>query len=160
MLAGVQSADSTAASDASQSPSPPAGMRIGRNTGSVQKLLLVAAGALALAGLTGSAVYRLARRRRRNDWLRERTARKSAQNPNSPPWLEPQFADANSIPDLDEARLAAQEPDLSRAMSEGDQTAEHVEKIEEFLARLTRQLQDEMKGSEGKRSERDVGAES
>ena len=36
-----------------------------------------------------------------------------------------------------------------------DQTAEKVEKIEEFLARLTRQLQDEVKSSNAKRTEPD-----
>ena len=40
----------------------------------VDSLPMVAGGALTLAGLTGSAVYRLGRRRRRNDWLRERNA--------------------------------------------------------------------------------------
>lgn len=175
MLADVQSADATtnAGSDGAQIPPPVLADR--NNIGSVQKLLLVAAGALALAGLTGSAVYRLGRRRRRNDWLRERTAWKSAQNPNTPPWLEPRFANTNTIPDLDEARLAVQESDFSLAMSEGDQMAgsegdqmttsesdqaviddrdqpmtsegdqiaDNVEKIEEFLARLTRKLEDE-----------------
>lgn len=164
MLADVQAADATSdAADGSQTAAPPLTER--NNMGSIQKLLLVAAGALALAGLTGSAVYRLGRRRRRNDWLRERTAWKSAQNPNTPPWLEPRFANANAIPDLDEARLAAaaQESDFSLAMSEvdhastdEDQTAEKVEKIEEFLARLTRQLQDEVKISNAKRTEPDA----
>jgi hypothetical protein len=161
MLADVQSADATTdAADSSQIPPPPVDRN---NVGSIEKLLLVAAGALALAGLTGSAVYRLGRRRRRNDWLRERTAWKSAQNPNTPPWLEPRFANAHAIPDLDEARLAAQESDFSLAVSEGgqtaasegDQIAENVEKIEEFLARLTRQLQDEVKSSNAKRREPD-----
>jgi hypothetical protein len=161
MLADVQSADATTdAADSSQIPPPPVDRN---NVGSIEKLLLVAAGALALAGLTGSAVYRLGRRRRRNDWLRERTAWKSAQNPNTPPWLEPRFANAHAIPDLDEARLAAQESNFSLAMNEGDQAAtgegdqiaENVEKIEEFLARLTRQLQDEVKSSNAKRREPD-----
>jgi hypothetical protein len=149
MLADVQTADATRdAADSLQTPPPALAVR---NNGSVQKLLLVAAGALALAGLTGSAVYRLGRRRRRNDWLRER----SAQNPNTPPWLEPGFAHANSIPDLDEARLAAQQSDFSLAMDEGDQTADRVEQIEEYLARLTRQLQDEVKSSNARRAEPD-----
>jgi len=164
MVADVQASDATTdAADRAQTAAPALAER---NIGSIQKLLLVAAGALALAGLTGSAVYRLGRRRRRNDWLRERTAWKSAQNPNTPPWLEPRFANANSIPDLDEARLAAQQSDFSLAVSErdqawagdgvrtsDDQTAEKVEKIEEFLARLTRKLQDEVKTSNSKRNE-------
>jgi hypothetical protein len=155
MLADAQAADSApgTAADASQKPVP-----IERNTGSLQKLLLVAAGALALAGLTGSTVYRLARRRRRrNDWLRERTAWTSAQNPNNPPWIDPRFAHANPMPDLDQARLAAQESDFSLATSEDDQTDDRVEKIEEYLARLTRQLQGD---SNARRTQRGVGAES
>jgi len=163
MLADVQAADATPDTTDGAQTAPPTR----NNMGSIQKLLLVAAGALALAGLTGSAVYRLGRRRRRNDWLRERTAWKSAQNPNTPPWLEPRFADANAkaIADLDEARLTAQQPDFSLAISErdqawtsesdqssdGDQIADNVEKIEEFLARLTKQLENEVKSSNVKR---------
>jgi hypothetical protein len=163
MLADVQAADggTNAAADAPQNPAP-AAAPIARNTGSVQKLLLVAAGALALAGLTGSIVYRLGRRRRRNDWLRERTEWTSAQNPNSPPWVDPRFAHAHPMPDLDQARLAAQESDFELAMSEDDQTSdddqtdERVEKIEEYLARLTRQLENEVSSSSAKLSGRDA----
>ena len=171
MLADVQAADSTteAATDASQTVPPPAAP-VERNTGSVQKLLLVAAGALALAGLTGSTVYRLGRRRRRNDWLHEPAAWTSEQNPNNPPWVDPRFARANPMPDLDQARLAAQESDFSFAMSESDQTDsesdqtdseddqtdERVEKIEEYLTRLTRQLQDQVSSSDTRRTGRDV----
>lgn len=182
MLADVQTADATTDAANGAQAAPPAMPE--RNMGSIQKLLAVAAGALALAGLTGSAVYRLGRRRRRNDWLRERTAWKSAQNPNTPPWLEPRFASANAIPDLDEARLAAEQSDFSLAMSErdqvmserdqsatnqtdrmtargsdqardSDQIAANVEKIEDFLARLTRQLEHEVKSSNAKRAEPD-----
>ncbi len=156
MLADAQAADTATDASADPSQGSPASAVAERNIGSIQKLLLVAAGALALAGLTGSAVYRLGRRRRRNDWLRERASSKSAQNPNSPPWLEPRLANAHSIPDLDEARLSAQQPAFSLAMSEDDQTAARVEKIEDFLARLTKQLQDEAKGSSAKRGERDM----
>jgi len=165
MIADAQATDATTddANDApqTQARAVPAAAPVERNTGSVQKLLLVAFGALALAGLTGSAVYRLGRRRRHNDWLRERTAWQSAQNPNDPPWLEPRFAIASSIPDLDEARLAAEDSDFSVSKSEGDQTDERVEKIEEYLARLTKQLQGEIKGTEARCAEqRDVRAAS
>src|ERR1700743_379597 len=67
----------------SANPAPPE-----RPGSSIQKLLMVAFGALALAGLTGSAVYRPGSRRRRNDWLRERNAWQEAQNPNRPPWVD------------------------------------------------------------------------
>jgi hypothetical protein len=130
-----------------------------RNTGSLQKLLLVAAGALALAGLTGSAVYRLGRRRR-NAWLRERTASKLAQNSSHAPWVDPRFAPAHSIPDLEEARLAALDPGFSLGTSkEDDHIDERVEKIEDYLMRLTRQLQDEVQGSTATRTDRNMRAE-
>jgi hypothetical protein len=141
-----------------------------RNTGSIQKLLLVAVGALALAGLTGSAVYRLGRRRRRNHWLKERTAWNSAQNPNSPPWVDPQLGQADTLPDLDEVRAAAPDSDFSIAMAEddsniamteGNSNDARVEKIEDYLARLTKQLQAELEGSRPNRAEqRDIRAAS
>ena len=135
--------------DASQTLPPPelAAAPLGRNTASVQKLLLVAVGALALAGLTGSAVYRFGRRRRRNDWLRERTNFQSLENPREPPWIDPQFAPANSnVPDLDEVKA---QPRLETNF-EPDATADRVEKIEDFLARLTRQLHDQLEDGAGK----------
>ena len=153
--------NANAATDAaSQTPPPPmlAAAPVERNTGSIQKLLLVAVGALALAGLTGSAVYRLGRRRRRNHWLKERTEWNSAQNPNSPPWIDPQLGHAETLPDLDEVRAA--ESDFSLAMAEGDQNDNRVEKIEDYLARLTKQLQAEIEGSRPNRAERDIRAAS
>jgi hypothetical protein len=131
-----------------------------RNTGSIQKLLLVAIGALALAGLTGSAVYRLGRRRRRNHWLNERTAWNSAQNPNSPPWVDPQLGHADTLPDLDEVRAAAPDSGFSIAMAEGEPEDDRVEKIEDYLARLTKQLQAELDGSRPNRAERNIRAAS
>jgi len=122
-----------------------------RYTGSIHQLLLVAFGALALAGLTGSAVYRLGRRRKRGDWLRERTNWQSTQNPRNPPWVEPQLARPTSTtPDLDD--LAALRGDVAPAMDEVEDSEDHVEKIEEFLARLSRQLHEEMEGTGGRRS--------
>jgi hypothetical protein len=128
-----------------------------RDTGSIQKLLLVAFGALALAGLTGSAVYRLGRRRQRNDWLRERTNWQSTENPHNPPWIEPNLArPASQTPDLDE--LAAPQADFALTMAETENSGDRVEKIEEFLARLTKQLHEEMEGSG--RTERNARAAS
>jgi hypothetical protein len=148
-----QQADAPAAATSVPVPPPPAQTAIptDRNTGSLQKLLLVAFGALALAGLTGSAVYRLAGARRRARMRRDRwPARKvqriaadahqriaaDAQMPQQmPPWAEPEIG------------RTAPPPDLSRPSVESveiDNVDDRVERIEDFLARLTRQLQAEM----------------
>jgi hypothetical protein len=136
-------------------PAPPV-----RQMGSIQKLLMVAFGALTLAGLTGSAVYRLGRRRRRNDWLHERNAWQVAQNPNRPPWVdEPRLHSNQDVADLDDRRILdhrqafadrhVREPesDFSLAMSETEAGSDRVEKIEDFLARLTEQLHQELESS-------------
>jgi hypothetical protein len=143
------------ATDSSVPPPPPIAAAPERQTGSIQKLALVALGALTLAGLTGSAVYRLGRRRRRNDWLRERTAWQSAQNPNRPPWIdEPLLQPAFAVAEFEEPERAGEpellhEPqsDVSLAMNETEPGEERVEKIEEFLARLSRQLHDELESA-------------
>lgn len=146
MVADTQ--DNTATADTSPPPAavtaPPQ-----RQIASIQKLALVAFGALTLAGLTGSAVYRLGRRRRRNDWLRERNAWQEAQNPNRPPWVdEPRLHSNQAIADLDDRHSPAPPSDFSLAMSETEAgSEERVEKIEEFLARLTRQLHEELEGT-------------
>jgi hypothetical protein len=153
--------DDANAGNSAQTMPPPmlAAAPVERNTASIQKLFLVVCGALALAGLTGSAVYRLGRRRRRNHWLKERTAWNSAQNPNNPPWVDPQLGHADTLPDLDEVRAAAPEPDF--AMAEADPNDSRVEKIEDYLARLTKQLQAELEGSRPNRAEqRDIRAAS
>jgi hypothetical protein len=140
-------ADAANATDAppppAVSPAPPE-----RPSGSIQKLLMVAFGALALAGLTGSAVYRLGRRRRRNDWLRERNAWQDAQNPNRPPWVdEPRLHSNQDIADLDDRHVRVPESDFSLAMSESEAGSDRVEKIEDFLARLTEQLHQELENT-------------
>jgi hypothetical protein len=125
-------------------PARPAAAPVARNIGSLQKLLLVAFGALALAGLTGSAVYRLGRRRKRKDWLHERTNWHSMDNPLDPPWAEPRHAKAvAAVPDLDEARYTISRSQPSHAF-EPDQSGDRVERIEEFLMRLTKQLEAEL----------------
>lgn len=142
-------ATSTASNDAAAQTVPPpalAAAPVERNIGSLHQLMLVAVGALALAGLTGSAVYRFGRRRKRQDWLRERSNWQSLENPREPPWVDPQFAYANSnVPDLDEVKKV--EPELQLPPKfESDESGDRVEKIEDFLARLTKQLHDEMEG--------------
>jgi hypothetical protein len=142
------------------SPAPPE-----RPSSSIQKLLLVAGGALTLAGLTGSAVYRLGRRRRRNDWLRERNAWQDEQNSDRPPWVdEPRLHPNQSVADLDDRQILddrrvrddryVREPesDFSLAMSEAEAGSDRVEKIEDFLARLTEQLHQELESSRPRRA--------
>lgn len=150
----------TAADPAQQQPGvppPPMSAPPGRKTGSIQMLLLVAGGALALAGLTGSAVYRLGRRRKRNDWLRQRSNWQSEENPDNPPWVEPAFAQPHTaLTDLDEVPGVVPQSDFTDSVGEPEDTDEQVEKIEEFLARLTAQLRQEMET----RGERDAHAPS
>lgn len=147
-LMAADTQDNSATADTSPPPAavaaPPQ-----RQLASIQKLALVAFGALTLAGLTGSAVYRLGRRRRRNDWLRERNAWQEAQNPNRPPWVdEPRLQSNQTIADLDERHSPEPQSDFSLAMSETEAgSEERVEKIEEFLARLTQQLHEELEGT-------------
>jgi hypothetical protein len=162
MVADAQSDD--AAQQQPGVPPPPVAAPPERQIGSIQKLFLVAGGALALAGLTGSAVYRLGRRRKRNDWLRERSNWQSEQNPHNPPWVEPVLAQPHTaLADLDETHGAvpqsdfAAASDFAEAVAEADDTGEPVEKIEDFLARLTAQLHQEL---EITRSDRDVHASS
>lgn len=153
MVADAQPTDANAnaTTDSSSQPVTPqqvAAAPAERNTGSLQKLMLVAFGALALAGLTGSAVYRLGRgRRRRNDWLRERTDWQSMEHPHDPPWVaEPQHLHTSqTAPDLDEL-VAAPASDYATPF-EGEESDERVEKIEEFLARFSRQLQAELEST-------------
>ena len=134
-------------------PPPPAQamMPMERNIGSLQKLLLVAFGALALAGLTGSAVYRLAAARRqaraRRDRWPSRTApklvrEKPMRDPNIPtmaPWVEPDIGRTAPVRDTSDADEPVDVPN------------ERVERIEDFLARLTRQLQAELDGPRAER---------
>jgi hypothetical protein len=149
MAADVQ--DNAAIANAADVPPPPAAGSAPpeRPSGSIQKLLLVAGGALTLAGLTGSAVYRLGRRRRRNDWLRERNAWQDAQNPNRPPWIdEPRLIANQDVADLDNRpRRRERQSDFSLAMKENETGGDRVEKIEDFLARLTEQLHQELEGT-------------
>jgi hypothetical protein len=147
LMAATAQDDNANATDASSppsaSPAPPE-----RPSGSIQKLLLVAGGALTLAGLTGSAVYRLGRRRRRNDWLRERNAWQDAQNPNRAPWVdEPRLHSNQDVADLDDRHVREPESDFSLAMSESEAGSDRVERIEDFLARLTEQLHQELENT-------------
>jgi hypothetical protein len=121
---------------------------------SLPTLMMVVAGALALAGLTGSAIFRLGSRRRRpapkTVGARRRVAWEAAeggrQSPprqpsprqpppqappempsKMPPWIDPEFARRpNLAPGFHEA-------------SEHDDHNERLDKISEFLERMSRQ---------------------
>ena len=106
-----------------------------RNMGSLQKLLLVAFGALALAGLSGSAVYRLAAVRRRGsqrDRWPPRAVEEGDDDALIPPWVQPVTGETAPSHDPERERL------------EFDAADKRVERIEDFLARLTKQLETEM----------------
>jgi hypothetical protein len=147
-----QQVDAPAAPTSVPVPPPPmqAAPPMDRNMGSLQKLLLVAFGALALAGLTGSAVYRLAGARRRARMRRERwPARKIQQiaaDAPMPARKVQQIAADAPIPPWAEPNIDRTAPphDLASPSVEIDSADDRVERIEDFLARLTRQLQAEM----------------
>jgi len=199
-------------------PPPPgvAATPADRNTGSLQKLLLVAFGALLLSGLIGSAVFRLASARRRARIRRDRWPQKKLQKISGDvamaPWAPPEIENAAPRRDLlrkdlahknaeihdvkmrvammddaelDDAELDDVEMDDVRMDNvemdeaemydvrtdavridevdmddvrmddvevddfrtddvETDTPVQHVERIEDFLARFTRQLEAEM----------------
>jgi hypothetical protein len=114
--------------------------------GSLQKLLLVAFGALLLSGLTGSAVYRLAGARRRARMRRDRWPPRQAPASAAAAQLAPRVerSKANTEPPRDLARKGAAIEVEGVEMEGPDERVERVERIEEFLARLTRQLEAEM----------------
>jgi hypothetical protein len=144
-------------------PPPPAqtAMPTDRNMGSLQKLLLVAFGALALAGLSGSAVYRLAgvrhRARMRQDRWPARKVQQIAADAPVPPWAEPKIGRATQPHDPTRARVETETVETETVEietvevenaemdhAEIDSADDRVERIEDYLARLTRQLQAEM----------------
>lgn len=116
-----------------------------RDSASLKMLLLVVFGALTLASLTASIVYRLGRRRRRARTMARRRsgslwesvdnarADEASQTPTQAPWVEPVFG------------KAAPRVNMQRASDQAGADAEDgTERIEEFIARLTRQLQADM----------------
>ncbi len=111
----------------------------------MQKLALVAFGALALAGISGSLVYRLAgarwRRRRQERWPQRQPVSPSlADEARGAPWVAAELSP--TIPHGDVAEVDVAHEDAARiAFGKNDDS---FEKIEDFLARLTKQLQDEL----------------
>lgn len=153
MVADAQSTEAEATTPAPaepvQSNSPPA-----REVGSLQKLLFVVFGALALAGLTGSLVYRLAgarsrRRRQEQRWPQQQpTSRSLEDEARGAPWVAPELSPTvlhEDVADMDVTDHAdVLRDDAARGRVEFGRNDDSFEKIEDFLARLTRQLQDEL----------------
>jgi hypothetical protein len=153
MVADAQSTEAEATMPAPaepvQSNSPPA-----REVGSLQKLLFVVFGALALAGLTGSLVYRLAgarsrRRRQEQRWPQQQPASRSLEDEaRGAPWVAPELSPTvlhEDMADMDVTDHAdVVRDDAARGRVEFGRNDDSFEKIEDFLARLTRQLQDEL----------------
>lgn len=122
---------------------PQAGPPIMREVGSLQKLLLVAFGALALAGITGSAVYRLAggrrRKRRQERWPQRQPASRSlAEQAHGAPWVAPESSP--TVPHVD----TVPHMDVAVHRMRPGNSDDSFEKIEDFLGRLTKQLQTEL----------------
>jgi hypothetical protein len=150
MVADAQPAETTAASGPPEAPqaSPPPT----REVGSLQKLALVALGALALAGISGSLVYRLAgarwRRRHEDRWPQRQPASVSlAEEARGAPWVAPELSPTVPHEDVahEDVEHADMEPaDLATDRIEFGKNDDSFEKIEDFLARLTKQLQDEL----------------
>ena len=151
MVADAQPTDTITATPAPAEPpqaSPPA-----REVGSLQKLALVAFGALALAGITGSLVYRLAgarwRRRREARWPQRQPAPSLlADEARGAPWVAPELSP--TVPHEDGMDFAHDDhadvghEDAAADRIEFGRNDDSFEKIEDFLARLTKQLQDEL----------------
>jgi hypothetical protein len=126
-------------------------------TGSLQTLLMVIAGALALAGLTGSAIFRLgARRRTPNiDRARRRVVWEAADGARQPQPRQPrphqapprQSAPSPSSPQtypqtypwVDPDQFARRPPGFSPALDETSDHNERLDKISEFLERMSKQ---------------------
>jgi hypothetical protein len=120
-----------------------------REVGSLQKLALVAFGALALAGISGSLVYRLAgarwRRRHEARWPQRQPAPSLADEARGAPWVAPDLSP--TVPHVDVAQEDAEHVDVAADRIEFGKSDDSFEKIEDFLARLTKQLQDELQNS-------------
>jgi hypothetical protein len=146
VAADAQPAEVPAATPA-PAEAPQASTAPTREVGSLQKLALVALGALALAGITGSLVYRLAgtrwRRRRETLWPEPQLASPSlADEARGAPWVEPELSPA--VSHVDDAHEDVAHEGAAADRIEFGKSDDSFEKIEDFLARLTKQLQDEL----------------
>jgi hypothetical protein len=161
----AQGSQATATEERADSQATPVGkpavaqpvQAVERNIGSLQKLLLVAFGALALAGLTGSAVYRSAAGARRRARPKDRWPKKlpakaravSGTTSKTQRTSAPELVDAARLPPWAAPELDGTAPRriTPSARDESEHPSDRVERIEDFLARVTKQLQAEMENS-------------
>jgi hypothetical protein len=159
MVADAQSTEAETTTPVAAEPPQPYSPPV-REVASLQKLLIVVFGALALAGLTGSLVYRLAGVRSRRQRQERRWPQRQATAPSledetqeGAPWVAPELSPAvlhEDVADMDVADLDVADhsyvahDDAARGRVEFGRNDDSFEKIEDFLARLTRQLQDEL----------------
>jgi hypothetical protein len=150
--------DASAAEDTSTTPEPeaapgsapaPAAAPAPKEVGSLQMLLLVIFGALTLAGLSGSLVYRLGRarqtaraaQRRRDMWRSANTSRRTT------PWTDRQpqnsaahradFAHRPDSPSRADAQAGGVDDRRTAAMDESG-LDDKVERVEAFLSQLSK----------------------
>jgi hypothetical protein len=123
-------ADPPAPAPVAAASTPPA-----KPSASLQMLFVVIGGALALAGLTASVIYRLGRRKQRRLATQERRAVlwEGVETSPTPPWIEPVVE-----PFMEEA---APRPTSERKAPPTAKKHERYEKIEEILAQLVKQAQ-------------------
>jgi hypothetical protein len=134
----VADASPTPQAEPSLAPAPIAASTP-KAAGSLQMLLLVILGVLALASLTGSVVYQLGRRRHvARAAARPRDIRRSANPAHIPPW--PDLQPGNRAARADFARR----PDFARADNQASSRDNGVKRIEELLARLSKLSQSDM----------------
>jgi hypothetical protein len=145
MVADAQPTETAMAAPVAAEP-PQASPAPTREVGSLQKLALVALGALALAGISGSLVYRLAgarwRRRREARWPQRQPAPSLADEARGAPWVAPDLSP--TVPHVDVAQEDVEHAELAADRIDFGKSDDSFEKIEDFLARLTKQLQDEL----------------
>jgi hypothetical protein len=148
MVADAQPTDAAAETPAAEPPQ--ANPLPAREIGSLQKLALVMFGALALAGITGSLVYRLAgarshRRRQQERWPQRQPAPSLADEARGAPWVAPELSP--TVPHQDVAHEDVEPEDVTAGRIDFGKNDDSFEKIEDFLARLTKQLQDELQNT-------------
>ena len=154
-LAAADSSDpdpgAKAASTPAVAPAPPVPVNAppekAKPTASLQMLFLVILGALALAGLTASVIYRFGHRRRtvRMDARERRAAiRESFDNAPRPPWAE--RAIEKTAPHIEKKTAShiektAKQSYAARSAAQTGMAPERYEKIEEILAQLVKHTQ-------------------
>jgi hypothetical protein len=125
-------------------PAPPAKPSV-----SLQMLFAVIGGALALAGLTASVVYRLGRRKERRLDTKERRAVlwESVESGPRPPWVPPEIEETEPLPFPERRPVQYAKPAQDAKPTQDAKPAQNTrsqqrhEKIEELLEQLVRQAQ-------------------